>query len=96
MVWSWSDGPAVWHPSSTDMVGILLGYHGAGYILCYLWHNHSYVCILCLHKTGTLQLWAYVIKSESTNLEIETLNQNYSVTRWQHNAVAAGDLMVSP
>lgn len=34
------------------LVGLLLGHHGAGHVLCHLWECHGFLCLLCSYQTG--------------------------------------------
>lgn len=40
------DVRAIWHLGASDLVGILLGYYGAGYLFCYVRHDNGNVCLL--------------------------------------------------
>lgn len=50
---TWPDGRAVWSAGQTHMVGIFLGYYGAGHLLRNLRHNDDVLCLLRAYKTGT-------------------------------------------
>ena len=54
------DGPTVWVTRTAHLVGILLGHHGTGHLLCHLRHSHRHVCVLRRHKTGTCEQSARV------------------------------------
>lgn len=49
---AWSDGGTVRVPGTADLVGILMGYHGAGHLFRYLRHIYGDIRLLCAHQSG--------------------------------------------
>lgn len=50
--WDGLHGHAVWHSGTFDLVGVLMGYHGACDIFHHLWHSHGHVRLLCADTSG--------------------------------------------
>lgn len=49
---SWFDVRAIWHFGPINLVGIFMGYHGAGHLFRYLWHRNGRIRLLLSHQTG--------------------------------------------
>lgn len=54
----------IWISLEINMVGILLGYHGACYLLCYLWHNYTLLHLHFAHWTSKITLNACLFMSK--------------------------------
>jgi len=54
--WPCTYGYSVWLHGTTDMVGVLVGCHGACYILCWLCNGYCHVCLLRYHSTSRWHL----------------------------------------
>lgn len=52
LVWIGFDGCSIWCARSLDLVGVLLGYHGAGYLFCHIWHRNGLLCLLRADQAG--------------------------------------------
>jgi hypothetical protein len=45
---------AVWDTGTSHLVGVFMGHYGACDILCYIWHGHGSIRILCCDKAGNM------------------------------------------
>lgn len=63
---AWLHGPTVWIPGQTDLVGVLMGHHGACYLFCHLWHCDGSVCLLCGDSAGEcVRVYGGVVRGDS-------------------------------
>jgi hypothetical protein len=51
---TWPYVCAVWDPGTSDLVGVLVGHHGACDVLCDVWHSHGSIRILRCDKAGNM------------------------------------------
>lgn len=56
--WGGIHGHTVWRSGTADLVGVLMGYHGARHVFYHLWYSNSYVWLLRADTSGEqLQLF---------------------------------------
>lgn len=72
MDWSRFNVRTIWCAGPTDMVGIFMGYHGAGHILCDLWYSNGRLRLLLFNETGEI---FYVFQYASRAIKAKEKNE---------------------
>lgn len=52
MGWPGSDVHSGGSAGVADVVGVLVGHHGASHVLYHLWERHGFLCLLRSHQAG--------------------------------------------
>lgn len=60
--WDGLHGHTIWHSGTADLVGVLMGHHGARHVFYHLRHCHGYVCLLRADTSGE-QLQLFISRS---------------------------------
>lgn len=53
----------IWHIGTVDMVGIFMGYYGAGHLFCNIRYCNGCLCLLLFDKTGKLSYTSHLSPS---------------------------------
>lgn len=77
MDWTRFNVSTIWRIGPTNVVGILMGYHGTGHILCNLWNGDGRLRLLLFNETGEI---FYAQSKPAAHASIIELDQMLSNT----------------